>query len=294
MPKRDCLPYAAPSAQSLGWAVLLFPVACAALPLPALAQTWSTMQASRRVEGESELNVEVKYGTGEFRVEPAPNGQLYSLNLRYDEELFTPVHDFEGNQLVVGVEKERGASIFHRGARDGELRLALTDRVPMDLDLEFGAVEAEMELGGMRLRSLNLATGASDANLRVSSPNPEPMRSVRLQVGAASLQTSGLGRLNAESVTVEAGVGDVRLDFTGLQRPTTQVKAKMGVGSLEIRVPRDAGIRLTRQSFLTALEAPGLEHRGEEYITSNWDSSEYRLFIDVEAAFGKVSVVRTD
>lgn len=276
------------------WVLLLLPAACTTLPAPLLAQTWSTLQASRRIEGESRLNVEVKYGTGSFRVEPASNGQLYAVNLKYDEDVFTPVHQFEDSRLVVGVEKHGSVSVFHRGAREGELRLALTDQVPMDLDLEFGAVEADMELGGMRLRSLSLSTGASDATLRVSTPNPEAMRSMELHVGAASLHANDLGRLNAESVTLEAGVGDVSLDFGGLERATTQVTAKMGVGSLEIRIPREAGIRLTRQSFLTALEAPGLERQGDEYITSNWDSSSNRVFIDVEAALGKVSIVRSN
>ena len=57
----------------------------------------------------------------------------------------------------------------------GQLDLTLSGQVPMDLELEFGAVQANLDLGGLRLRSLDLSTGASEAELRVSAPNPEPM-----------------------------------------------------------------------------------------------------------------------
>ena len=69
---------------------------------------------------------------------------------------------------------------------------------------------------------------------------------------------SGIGTPErGEEVTLEAGIGDVRLDFSGLQREETRIRAEIGLGNLEIRIPSEAEIRLTRESFLTSLEAPG-------------------------------------
>ena len=182
---------------------------------------------------------------------------------------------------------------FGRGSSAGALDLELSDQVPMDLQLEFGAVRADLDLGGLRLRDLELTTGASEAELRVSDPNPEPMESVRVAVGAASLRATQLGNLNMEELILEAGVGDVLLDFHGLRRAETRVHAEMGLGKLEIRIPSEAGIRLVRESFLTTLDAPELVQRGDALVSSNWESSALKVTIEVEAAFGKVSVLRS-
>jgi hypothetical protein len=247
------------------------------------------MQASRQLGDHSELNVSVEFGAGEFELRPAAPGQLYRVQLRYDEEAYEPVHELSGNQLTVGVDGREG---FFRGSSSGELRLALSDRIPMDLDLELGAVRTDLELGGLRLRSLQLSTGASETDLRVSTPNPVGMTSLEFEVGAASLEATDLGRLNVETVTVEAGVGEVRLDFGGLQRPETRVRVEMGLGSLEIRIPSDVGIYLTRSTFLAPLDAPGLVREGEAYVSPGWEASPVKVYVELEAALGRLSILR--
>ncbi len=273
-------------------AIVLLSLVSAVPPL--LGQDPSVMRASRQLGDETALDVNVRYGAGTFTLSAAEAPRLYQVHLRYDEDVFRPVHDFEDGRLVVGIDGNGGRSAFRRGFSESGLDLTLSDQIPMDLQLEFGAVRADLDLGGLRLRVLELSTGASEAELRVSSANPEPMRSVRLAVGAASLHARELGRLNAEELTLEAGVGDVRLDFAGLRREETRIQAEIGVGNLEIRIPSHAGIRLTRQSFLTSLEAPELQRRGDAYFSSNWDASSVRVTIVVQAAFGKVSVLRSD
>jgi hypothetical protein len=247
------------------------------------------MQASRQIGNHSQLAVFVEFGAGEFELRPAAPGQLYRVQLRYDEDAYEPIHELSGSRLTVGVDGRDG---FNGNSSSGELRLALSDRIPIDLDLELGAVRTDIELGGLRLRSLELSTGASETDLRVSTPNPVAMTSVEFEVGAASFEATDLGRLNAETVSVEAGVGEVRLDFGGLQRPETRVNVEMGLGSLEIRVPDDVGVYMTRSTFLVPLDAPGLVREGEAYVSPGWETSPVKLYLTVEAAFGKLSVLR--
>ena len=271
--------------------LVLAAIALSAAPHAVLGQASARMQASRQLGNQSDLSVSVEFGAGEFELRPADAGQLYRVQLRYDEEAYDPVHELVGNELTVGVDGREG---FTRGSSSGELRLALSDRIPMDLDLELGAVRTDIELGGLRLRSLELSTGASETDLRVSTPNPESMTSVQFEVGAASFEATDLGRLNAETVTIEAGVGEVQLDFGGLQRPETRVSVEMGLGRLEIRIPIDAGIYLTRSTFLVPLDAPGLVREGEAYVSPGWEASPVKVYLDVDAAFGALSVLRGD
>lgn len=261
-------------------------------PPTASAQEWASVQFSRQLQGESEAEVRVRYGAGQFSLSPLSTDHFYRVRLRYDESSFQPLHEYRPGRLTVGVEGTGRRTSIRRGDRGGELDLALSTRVPMRLHLEFGAVQAEIDLGGLRLRTLDLSTGASDTQIRVSAPNPEPMDYARFQVGAAAFATRDLGRLNAREIEVEAGVGDVRIDLSDLQRDETRVRAKMGLGSLEIRVPRGVGIRMDRSTFLTSVTAPDLTRRGDSYYSSDWETAERRVTLEVEAAFGSVNIVR--
>lgn len=270
---------------------LLTLAATALVALPAAAQDWREMSSSRQRNGEERIDVRVRYGAGELRVRPGSSGSLYRMDLTYDEEQFSPVSSFDGSRLDLGVD-QRGRSINMRGRNRSEMDLQLGRDVEMDLVLEFGAVEADLDLGGLALRTLELSTGASESRLDVSAPNPVRMRTATLDVGAADFQARRLGNLNVERFELNAGVGSVLLDFTGELRNDVEVVVKMGLGSLELLVPEDAGVRIEKESFLASLDTDGMVKRGDAYYSSNWDDADHRIRIEVQTAFGSVQVRR--
>ena len=255
-------------------------------------QSWRTVTASRQLTDESSLDVEVKYAAGEFRMRPSSGNVLYRMELRYDEDAFSPVNELKGNRLRLGIE---GTSDNIRLTKSdaGSLDLDLARGVPMDLELDFGAVKADVDLGGIALTELRMATGASETTLDVSRPNPVALGQARLQVGAAQFEASHLGNLNARRIELDAGVGDITLDFAGAWERDADVAVDMGLGSLELRFPETLGVRLTKDSFLLKLDAPGLVKRGESYYSPNWDEAERRVDVDVDAALGKLTVTLT-
>ncbi|TVP44689.1 MAG: hypothetical protein EA350_10995 [Gemmatimonadales bacterium] len=277
---------------------LLLAAAPAALPSGAgalAAQSWSTAQFERQPRSERTLRVDVGFGAGDFRLAAADGNHLYRARFRYDEEAFALIHEYANGSLRLGLEGQDRSSrrtSFRRSGEMGELELRLGRTIPTELELTFGAVRAELDLGGIPLRSLSLTTGASEGTLRVSERNPEAMSSASFQVGAASFSARELGRLRAREIQVEAGVGEVRLDFEGLEAAETRLKATLGLGSLEIHVPAGVGIHLTRSSFLSSLSAPDLERRGNTWVSADWDTAPRRLRIDLETALGSVTVTR--
>ncbi|CAN5671193.1 hypothetical protein BH23GEM11_BH23GEM11_02430 [soil metagenome] len=266
-------------------------------PAPLMAQSTSTAQFERQPRAERTLHVSVGFGAGDFRLGAADGGHLYRARLKFDEEVFTPIHEYTSGVLRLGLDGQGRDSrrvSLRRSGEPGELELMLGRSVPTTLDLTFGAVRANLDLGGIPLRSLSLSTGASESTLRVSERNPEEMSSATFQVGAASFSARELGRLRAREIKVEAGVGEVRLDFVGLELGETRLKATLGLGTLEIQVPAGVGIHLTRSSFLSSLSAPGLERQGSSntWVSADWDSAPQRLRIDLETALGSVTVTR--
>jgi len=256
------------------------------------AQDMRTVTMSRRLVDHEEISVAVRYGTGRFSVHSLDEGLLYRMSVTYDEDAYEPVADFSGTTLELGLESlaSRRIRIPRRGS-EGRLALELARNVPMRLDLEFGAVRADIDLGGLELAALDLSTGASESSFDVSSPNRGEMERARFQVGAAEFVAQHLGNLNAERIEVDAGVGSLTLGLDGDWRRDASLSIQMGLGALELRVPEGLGLRLRRQSLFASVDAEGLVKRGDTYSSLDWDEAERRVTIDLDAAFGSVEVV---
>jgi hypothetical protein len=261
----------------------------ALLPADATAQL-RTVSMSRQLEDEDEVRVQVQYGAGEFSVRSMDAGLLYRMTLEYDEDRYEPVAEYEAHTLQVGVESIRNG-FGRRNREGGRLDLELARGVPMDLDLEFGAVQADVDLGGLALTGLELSTGASESTIDVSEPSTASMEVARFEVGAAEFEARRLGNLNAARIEVDAGVGSITLWLDGAWRQDARVGIDMGLGSLELRVPEGLGLELRKDSFLTSLDSEGLVKRGDVYQSLDWNEAARKVTVDLDAAFGSVKVV---
>lgn len=286
----------APAAHDSRWNTVRLAIALTltvlALLTPRLlsAQDWRTVTSSRSTSGEKSLRVDVEYGAGRLDIGPGPRGTLYRTNVRYDANAFRPRVDYANNRLRVSVE---GHEVKGK-VKSNQLDLKLAPDVPLDIELKFGAAEANLELGGLRIRKGEISTGASKTTLRVSRPNEETCERFALHVGAASFHAFGLGNLNAKQLTVEGGVGEIILDFTGSWRSDMNTRVQMGLGSLTLRVPRGLGMRVQKRGFLASFDSQGLIKRGDSFYSENWDRAEHKLMLEIEAALGSIKVVWVD
>ncbi len=254
------------------------------------AQSRRTVTMSRQVENEQTLDVNVQYGAGRFSVGPAEAGVLYQMQIEYDEEVFRPFAEYENNSLRIGAETLGRRVRFGRDRTHGEMVLALSRDVPMDLSMDFGAVHAEIDLGGIPLTRLDIEAGASQTLIDISEPNPESMSRANMDVGAAEFTVLNLGNLNAERIDIDAGVGDIELGFTGDWRQNAEVSVDMGLGSLVLRFPRGLGVRLEKDTFLTSFDSQLLVKRGDAYYSLDYDDAEYQITVNIDAAFGSIRV----
>jgi hypothetical protein len=261
-----------------------------------VGQTWRTVTSARQLHGERDLNVQVEYGAGMFRITPGAEGELYRLELRYDEERFTPVraYDAAAGTLRLGVRGRDGmhASLVdtRRGEEPPSMRLGLSPDIPLALDLQLGAVSSDVELGGLALRRVRYETGASETHLRFSRPNPLPCSELVMRAGAAEFEARQLANANCARVSFDGGVGRVMLDFTGTMRQNIEADLNVGFGSLDLRLPRDVGVAVHLSRFLASFDAAGFEQRGGVYYSANWETARQRLTLRVNASLGGVQV----
>ena len=256
----------------------------------AQGQSRRTVTMSRQVGDEQSVEVNVTYGAGRFSVGPAESGVLYHMQIDYDEDLFEPLAEYQGSSLRIGTETLGRHIRFGRDWAAGEMELALSRDVAMDLSMDFGAVRADMDLGGIPLTRLEIETGASQTLIDISEPNPETMSRASIDVGAAEFTILNLGNLNAEVIEIDAGVGEIELGFTGDWQQDTRVSVDMGLGSLVLRFPRGLGVRLLRDTFLTSFDSEGLVKYGDTYESLDYEEAEHQITVDIDAAFGSVRV----
>jgi hypothetical protein len=258
-------------------AVLVAAALLAAAPA-AEAQQWRTVTSARQHQGERALEVRVQYGAGDLRVAPAPGGLLYRMELRHDERQTRLLSEYDraAGRLRLGAEALRRNQ---RGQRGGSAAIELSPRVATDLRLEFGAGRAELELGGLAVRSLELATGASETELAWSSPNRVAAGEVRLASGASRLRASGLGNARAE-----------RIRYEGAWSRSAELSVQMGLGAVTLRFPRSLGVRIESRSTLSRFSPEGMERRGDAWYSAGWDRAQHRLTVRVDAALGAVNV----
>ncbi len=269
--------------------MLIAGLALGMVPVQARAQDWRNVTSFRQRAQESRLDVHVRYGAGMLSILPGGAGELYRTDIRYDSDTFEPVTDYRSGRLEVGVEG-RGKGIKIRNTESGKMKLALSPDVPLDLDLDFGAVEADIELGGLRLARADIETGASETEIRFSEPNRVACESLRIQMGAAALEARGLGNANCARVRAEGGVGDLTLDFSGAWQRDMAAEVTIALGSLTLRVPENVGVRVDKDTFLADFNGTGFHKRDGSHYSQNWETAEHHLTVKVEGAFGTIDV----
>lgn len=272
----------------------LVPILSLAFASVAQGQTWRTVDVSRQLRDTGEHRIRVKYAAGRFTLRPTSDRVLYSMQVRYDEEAFEPVHRYDADwrSASLGVD---GRSVRWANVRDkdfGEMELALSKVVPLDLDLNLGATRARIDAGDLTLTKLRVETGAADGQLDFSAPNHTRMRTLDLHIGAAGFAVTNLGNANVSTVRVEGGVGSVELDFGSTVQRDVNVEARVALGRLALRVPSDVGVRVEVKKLLASFDHPGLRKRGNAYYSDNWETADTRVSVEAETVFGSIEVSR--
>ncbi|HEY8257667.1 MAG TPA: hypothetical protein VIG08_08430 [Gemmatimonadales bacterium] len=258
------------------------------------AQSIRPFSTFRQWHGETRLDARLEYAAGALRVAPGRPDDLYRMDVSYDEDRFVPVSDFEASKdavtLGVAAAGGGGVRVVSRNQLAQMASVAFSPRVDMSLDVELGAVDGDLELGGLRVTDLRLSAGASRANVRFSKANGVRCRAAELKAGAAELSVVGLGNSRCDRIGFEGGVGKVTLDFGGDWTSSSSVSVNMALGELTLRLPRQIGVRMTLDKFLTSFDPQGLERRGTSYLSPGYDKATRHLDIDISTAAGAVKV----
>jgi hypothetical protein len=262
---------------------------------PARAQTWRTIDASRQVRDTNAITAHVDYAAGRLDLKSATGSVLYHSNMRYDADRTEPVARFDDatHVLSLGVHL-RG---MHLSSVDdehdaGSMHAELSGSVPMDLSLELGAVEADLQLGGLRLTDLSLRSGAADVTARFDQPNREQLRTMTLQVGAAQVKLLDVANSGVSRINAEIGAGALSIDLGGVLSRDVDITATLAIGGLTLNIAPGDGVFVDERSLLGGFEKDGFEKRADGWYSVNYDSAARHVRVHLHAFMGGLTLTR--
>jgi hypothetical protein len=235
---------------------LRYPILTAVLILAALAAACETSSrvvqtttASAPLENAASADVRIRPGAGEVSVRGGDIDVLMNGTFRFNRRHWEPRVDFlkVGDRSRLVVERRRSRTIFLGSVRN-TWDLELTNRIPLDLDFDFGAGEARLDLRGLKLNSLKVDMGVGDLTLDLSGPRSESLEAsldggighatiyLPSEIGVRLRIDGGLGKVNAPGfikneryyaneaygktptsidLEVDAGIGSIDLKLRG-------------------------------------------------------------------------------
>jgi hypothetical protein len=250
----------------------------------------ASLNQKQPLGSEKSLDANVRFDIGSLEVTGQKGSDLYSMDLEYDKASYQPDVHYEtsGQVGILTFKLESTHKIGLRSERqNNRLRLSLADSVPLNLRVNTGVGDARLSLSGMKVSRLDLESGVGGSKLSAYEPNPVSCDFIRIKNGVGSMDAVGLGNLNFRELEFEGGVGGASLDFSGQWKQDADVRIQVGVGGVNVRMPRDVGVRVEAEKhFLSGLHLDGFNKRDAYYYSDNYDKAKTRVTLRVATGVG--------
>ena len=270
-------------------------IAAVLLPAAAGAQQWRTIESARQLTSTDAATVRVSFAGGKFELSPLPGKLLYQMQLHYDEQVADAVHEFDADshELTLGMSHANMGWRALRAMKNddaGRMTLGLNPAVPMDLDLELGGAQAEVELGGMRIKNLHLKIGLAGSRVNFESPNLTEMEALNLDVGLGGVDFENLGNANVAEIHISGGMDGINLDFGDRVMRDVKIDADVAFGGLKIQLPSSVGVTVQSETKLGSFKAPGFTRVNGAWFTPNWNQASTHVTIVANTVLGGLEV----
>ncbi len=213
------------------------------------------------------VDATIRMDAGKLSIE-ASRERLLEADFRYNVASWRPEISYrtQGIRGDLRVEQPAGAKGIPLGKVRYEWALRLGKDIPMNLRIDLGAGESDLQLGDLLLERLSISTGAGNTKLGLTG-RPAPSR-----------------------LNLDVGAGDIDVDLTGRWRDDLDARIKGGVGNVELQLPRDIGVRVAIQRGVGKIKTTGLSKEGGAFVNEAYGVSKATLDIDIKSGVGQIDL----
>ena len=248
------------------------------------------------MQGANKLVLDCELGAGEFSIKPDNIIEGAIIDIEYNSRnisyLIDPV--IKGDRCFLNLESEnrRKSNI---DTEDNIWDITLSTRYETSLEMDIGACDAEFDLGGIPLKEMILDIGAASGEIRFSKPNPIRMETIDIDAGATSLEMTSVGNANFDNFIFSGGAGSFELDFRGEYKGHSEIEIEVGLGSVQIILPRGVACRVESEGdgWLSSVDLHNhdLEEIDDDiYESEDFDRAKDKITLNIEVGLGSIDI----
>jgi len=257
-------------------------------------------------EGEKEIDVDIEFGFGQLDIMSGKSDDyILKSELSYYKDRYKPIVEYKRlggkGKLRLYTEKFEKGAFFGLRKKDrgfsGDIgknhwKLEFNRNVPSAFDISLGLGQGSLDFTDLRVNDLSLECGMSDVTIGFRKNNEEALRSISIETGLGSVEAKGLGYANMARLVVECGLGSTVLSFDGNLRQNVRGRVTVGLGSVEISVPKSVGVEIeAERSFLSSLNLDNFNEVDEDVFRSeNWKEAKRKIYLVIEIGLGSVDI----
>ena len=207
-----------------------------------MTPTGPTQYDSRAVERDKSalVAVNLRMGAGDLKV-GSGTSKLAQAYFTYNVPSWKPVMDYTPGSLTIA---QPGKSHSHAGNVKYEWDLRLGQEVPLDLQVHFGAGEAQLDLGSLDLRDVEVHMGVGQLRMDLrGDPRHDYAVHIHGGIGEATVRLPTKAGVYA---TAQGGIGEISVrgmrkegdhwvnEVYDTAKVKVQVDVKGGIGRIEL------------------------------------------------------------
>jgi hypothetical protein len=254
------------------------------LPTAKVGET-QTLQINEPVTDAKPSDLTLRMGGGSLDLS-AGTDQLVEGTIRYNVPDWQPTITREGSEVRIEQQVKGSIPIGDNILNKWDLKLG---KDPLDLTVEAGAYEGNIDLSKVPVVRLKITDGASQTNLSFTEPNPVRMDSLTYETGASNVTLEGLGFTDADVINFTGGAGNFVLDFSGPLKRDMKVYVDGGLGNITIKVPQSTNTRVELSTSLNTTSTKGSWTVDDNIYRTSGEGPQ--LTIEVQVGIGNLNLV---
>ena len=215
--------------------------------------------------GSDDTRLTISFGAGKLTLSPGAENLVDGTAI-YNVEDLKPSIQKDGSSIEISQGDFKSLPSLNDMKNEWDLKLGDT---PLDLTVQAGAYDGDLQLGGLALKSLTVKDGASNVDLSFDQPNQAEMSILRYETGASEVKLTGLANANFATLAFSGGAGNYSLDFRGELQRDAGVTGSWALGNRSLIVPReDVAVVTVEGTAVNITHDSGWTQNGPKYSQS--------------------------
>ena len=242
------------------------------------------------------IEIDGELGCGKFRITVDSITEAALFDIKYDERSVRYDVDYyeKGNKGFLTFESDQ-RNYINMDSDENRWDIVLSNKYESSLNLDIGACEAKIDLGGIPLKKLSINLGAASGQFDFSKPNSIRLEEFKMDAGVSSLNMVSIGNANFSRFIFNGGLGSYELDFRGKYKGESEIFIEIGLGSAEIILPADVPVRIESDgdNFLSSVDFHGdipLSIDDDTCESGDFEGAKTRIILHLLVGLGSVDL----